>query len=65
MSEHIYKAPEIITSALMAHSTHYDKMTNEERGQVFKAYKFNPINKTYQLTNPKYLTERIIRIMSN
>lgn len=59
------KVPEIITPQLMLHSTYYDKMANEERHLVFKAYKYDADKKVYRLTNPECLTERIIKIISN
>lgn len=60
------EAPKVISNRTILHTTYYDKMPNEERGIVFKAYKFNPNDKNYYLIKKELLTDSIIKkIASN
>lgn len=55
------KAPKKISRPMICVLTHYDNMTNEERGIVFKAYSYNKEDESYELKKPEILTENIIK----
>ena len=54
-------APKTISSQWICILTYYDKMSNEERDLVFKAYKYKPKDEIYEIENPQLLTEAIIK----
>jgi len=55
------KAPKYLSDQMILLKTYYDKMSNEERDLVFKAYSFNRSKELYELTNPEHLNQEIIR----
>ena len=56
--------PKQLTTAGILSLTYYNKMSNEDRQKVFKAYEYNHKDKVYILTNPEYLNESILKKLS-
>ena len=41
--------------------TYYDRMSNEDRAKVFKAYSYNSRKHIYELIKPELLDQEIIK----
>ena len=50
-------APKQITPRTIINLTYYDKMSNDERHQVFEAYEYDHNKQIYKLTKPELLDE--------
>ena len=49
--------PKQLTPQLIINLTYYDKMSNQERHQVFGAYEYDKKKQIYKLTKPELLDE--------
>ena len=49
--------PKQLTPQLIINLTCYDKMSNQERHQVFEAYEYDHNRQIYKLTKPELLDE--------
>ena len=49
--------PKTLTSQMILNLTYYDKMSNDERHQVFEAYEYEHNKQIYKLTKPELLDE--------
>ena len=52
--------PKQISAMWMCICTHYDSMSDQERGIMFEAYRYNKKDDIYELWKPELLTDSII-----
>ena len=58
------QAPINLTPRTIINLTYYDKMSNDERHQVFEAYEYDNKKQIYKLTKPELLGKSVIKKLS-